>query len=379
MANYTKRKDGRYQARIYLGRNEEHKKVFKYIYAASISELKKAESELRAKLNSGVNVLEMNSSYRQWTERVEAVKKTELTANEYNTFKHRAEYFYNSFADTPLKSITQSDIQPVINELFTLNPSTGKSSSKGTLQKYIRAVSAVFEYAIEDRAIQFNPCKYVKIPKEAKSKKRRALSDEECRWIEETEHEAQTAAMLLLYSGLRRGEATALLWSDIDLEQGTISVTKSYDFKSHSIKPPKTSSGNRIVSIPSKLTNYLKGVKKSSIYVIPNPHTNGIMTDKAWKKLWDSYLICLNEKYGKSVKNVNENAVAITIEPFTPHCLRHTFCSIMYKAGIDVLTAKEQLGHSDIKTTLAIYTHLDEIYKKKNISKMDNYLKSINS
>lgn len=47
---------------------------------------------------------------------------------------------------------------------------------------------------------------------------------------------------------------------------------------------------------------------------------------------------------------------------------------MLYKAGVDVLTAKEQAGHADISTTLAIYTHLDSEYKKKTISKLDKYL-----
>ena len=47
---------------------------------------------------------------------------------------------------------------------------------------------------------------------------------------------------------------------------------------------------------------------------------------------------------------------------------------MLYKAGVDVLTAKEQAGHADISTTLSIYTHLDAEYKKKTITKLDEYL-----
>ena len=45
-------------------------------------------------------------------------------------------------------------------------------------------------------------------------------------------------------------------------------------------------------------------------------------------------------------------------------------------SGVDVLTAKEQLGHSDIKTTLEIYTHLDQKFKRRSMNKLDNYLNS---
>ena len=64
----------------------------------------------------------------------------------------------------------------------------------------------------------------------------------------------------------------------------------------------------------------------------------------------------------------------VVIPKITPHWLRHTFATILYFAGVDILTAKEQLGHSDIKTTLGIYTHLDKQYKRKSMSRLDEYL-----
>ena len=56
--------------------------------------------------------------------------------------------------------------------------------------------------------------------------------------------------MLLLYSGLRRSEATALTWADIDLDDATITVSKGYDFRAKKVKIPKTPAGVRVVSIP---------------------------------------------------------------------------------------------------------------------------------
>ena len=63
------------------------------------------------------------------------------------------------------------------------------------------------------------------------------------------------------------------------------------------------------------------------------------------------------------------------IPRFTAHWLRHTFITLMYMAGVDILTAKEQAGHEDIETTMGIYTHLDNQFKKKNVSKLDDYLR----
>ena len=64
----------------------------------------------------------------------------------------------------------------------------------------------------------------------------------------------------------------------------------------------------------------------------------------------------------------------MVIETFTAHQLRHTYITMLYMAGIDVLTAKEQAGHADIQTTLGIYTHLNSEYKLHNLTKFDLFL-----
>lgn len=64
----------------------------------------------------------------------------------------------------------------------------------------------------------------------------------------------------------------------------------------------------------------------------------------------------------------------MVIRTFTPHELRHTFCTLMYFAGVDVLTARDQMGHSDIKVTMGIYTHLDKIHKVNKMNALDAYL-----
>ena len=64
----------------------------------------------------------------------------------------------------------------------------------------------------------------------------------------------------------------------------------------------------------------------------------------------------------------------MVIEGFSAHQLRHTYASMLYMAGVDVVTAKELMGHADVQTTLEIYTHLSKSHKVKEISKLDEYL-----
>ena len=62
-------------------------------------------------------------------------------------------------------------------------------------------------------------------------------------------------------------------------------------------------------------------------------------------------------------------------DPFTAHQLRHTYATMLYDAGVDVLTAKELLGHTDIKTTLDIYTHLSKERRLKSVTTFDDFVK----
>lgn len=181
----------------------------------------------------------------------------------------------------------------------------------------------------------------------------------------------------MLYAGLRKGEVTALQWSDIDFNNKTISVTKSYNFKTNKIKSPKTQAGIRTVHVPENLLEFLQSTPKKSIYVVTSASGN-IMTDIAWRRLWNSYMTDLDIKYGKRTKKISKfdpQKGAIIIKTFTPHQLRHTYCTILYNAGVDVLTAQYLMGHSDAKTTLAIYTHLQKKQKDKSINKLNEFLK----
>ena len=238
--------------------------------------------------------------------------------------------------------------------------------------------------------MDYNPAGPLKLPAALPKEPRRALTREEQRWIVETPHRAQRAAMIMMYSGLRRGELIPLTWGDIDLEGCSISVNKSVEMVSNRpvVKPAaKTKAGVRVVQIPQVLAEFLRKERQSAangpISMLVCPSDSGqMMTDTAWRRMWESYLIDLNFKYGNRIdksgkqaqSKYNRNGIVLTIPNITAHWLRHTFATMLYLSGVDVLTAKEQLGHSDIKTTLEIYTHLDQDHKKKNISKLDEFL-----
>lgn len=368
-----KRKDGRYRSAVYLGKVD-GKPKYKYFYSEKLGEAEDLAREYKKSLSKGLD-LDNSLTFSQAVELLLSDRKATMSENEYNTLESRLYVFSLSLGNIKLREIRKTQIQPILNDLAVCNPMTNKPSAQRTVNRYLAACSAVFENAIENRLIEFNPCKYVQAPKGLEKHERRALTMDEIRRIEETPHRAQLPCLLMIYAGLRKGEAAALEWTDIDLDEKTITVNKSYDYKNGRLKTPKTKSGIRVIAIPDRLVEYLRKEPHTSKYVV---HTadNRRMTLNGWKVLLDSYLLALSDKYGDGEALPLHAPVhhEIYIQPFTLHELRHTFATLMYLAGVDILTAKEQLGHSDVRTTLDIYSHLDKQYKKKNISKLDDLL-----
>lgn len=281
---------------------------------------------------------------------------------------------WGELKDNPAGELKAADFQRVLNTLADWHD--GKPPlSHYTLSNLRSSAKAVYDLAIPE-VVLYNPLIKTTTPAGAPPEPREPISEEQQRWIRETPHAAQRAAMLLLYSGLRRGEATALTWADVDLKDATITVSKGYDFPDKKSKNPKTPAGVRVVSIPKILVDYLKTQKDGCMYVLHSSKGER-MTEQGWKRMWESYMRDLNVKYGyDGQQNKNRpGGLPMAIETFTPHQLRHTFCTLMYFAGVDVLTARDQMGHKDISVTLGIYTALDKKFKKKKINRLDAYLK----
>ena len=374
MARTKKRADGRYSRQIYLGKDENGTRKYKTFYADTDREAQRLANEYRSAIQKGLDPEQSKATLGKLYDNLIAVKKAkgigQKSLDRYADQRDR----WGELKDVPAGELKASDFQRVLNELADWHD--GKPPlSHYTLTNLRSSAKAVYDLAIPE-VVLYNPLIKTTTPAGAPPEPRDPISEEQQRWIRETPHAAQRAAMLLLYSGLRRGEATALTWADVDLKDATITVSKGYDFPDKKSKNPKTPAGVRVVSIPKILVDYLKTQKDGCMYVLHN-RKGERMTEQGWKRMWESYMRDLNVKYGyDGQQNKNRpGGLPMAIETFTPHQLRHTFCTLMYFAGVDVLTARDQMGHKDISVTLGIYTALDKKFKKKKINRLDAYLK----
>ncbi|MCM1234378.1 MAG: tyrosine-type recombinase/integrase [Ruminococcus flavefaciens] len=381
MARAKKRADGRYCAQIYLGRDENGRRQYKSVYAKSPAELKEKETAVRLQLGRGLDVLSQRDSFAAWADDWLRLKEKEgITARQMDNYRRAVKRWKDELRGYEIGQVRADDIERVLIGL------ADQELSQRTINLYRSTIRQIMRRAV-GRVIPFNPEAQVQLASVGrKEEQRRALTDEEQQWIWDTPHRAQPVAVIMMLSGLRRGELAALTWNDVDLKARTITVNKVIEYDSNGTPSlrhvTKSAAGMRTVDIPQRLADYMAELPRDNLLVIHSAH-GGVMTDSAWKKLWGSYMRELNAKYGTRTPADLERMRAgrpgpkrldMTIPHITMHWLRHTFCTLLYLAGVDVVQACAQMGHADVSTTLRIYTHLDAIHKRKSVDKLDAYL-----
>lgn len=385
MAKLTKRPDGRYSIQIYLGRDKDGKRKYKTVYGATQKEVQRKADEIRVKLGKGLDLSAQRDTFEKWKDMWLASKT--CGAGQLTAYKSCIAHFEPLYG-WEIGKIRTCDMQTILNEL-------ADSLSQKTLQQTRMSVKQVFRLAIVNRVLDYNPAEALEIPKNAAPpEKRTPISDEQIAWIRNTPHRAQLPAMIMVYCGLRRGEVMALRWNDIDLEKKVLHVRRSVEMiKGQPFEKDggKTDAAIRDVPIPEDLRNFLSSHKPApprgknvELYplITARVRSGRIHTTASWDEMWSSFMDTINITHGdfsdceyQPRSKFDKRGVPCVIETFTAHQLRHTYATLLYEAGIDVITAKYLLGHAKIETTLKIYTHLREQHKTAEITKLDAYLK----
>ena len=380
MAEIKMQKDGRYHAQVYLGRDVTGKRVVKSVANKSKEEVQKLCDQIERDHRESIAVAGGEATFSKWTEKWLSYKTSAIGAKQACAYGGMIARALPGFGNRKLRLIQTYDIQEFIDRLASCNPTTGRPTAKRTLKAYKDMFSQIFEFAIMNRAIDFNPARYVAIPRNAPNKTRRALTEQERQWIEKTAHRMQPMAMIMLYAGLRRGEVIPLEWSDIDFNADTISVTKAVTFikGQPQLKPPKTEAGYRKVFLCAKLKEYLLGYKErapDNELVCPGL-SGGMYTESGFKKGWLSFQREMNitsELNPLRKSKYDPRFSTLDIDNITPHMLRHSFCSMMYESGVSVKTAQGQMGHASSAVTLGIYTHISDAFSREEMQKMNRF------
>ena len=361
--NIRKRKDGRWEGRYTAGYDlESGKRIIKNV-------LGKTQTEVKEKLKTAISESQRLDVSKAGTYTVSSWMKTwyEVYAEPRirpNTKSYYTNYIENhivpGIGDVPLDKLTTIQIQRFYNNLQKTGRVQRKNfpelKDKSLSPRVVRGVHMLLhnclEQAVAERLILANPAKGCRLPKLEKREMKILPEDKIGPYLAEAERRGLLAAFYLeLTTGLRRGELLALLWTDLDVENMTISVSKQVNRINGKlvVSQPKTPNSIRKLAIPQRAVELLveeHAKHPHSPYLFVSPKT-GTMFDP------DSF----RHTHEKILK-------AISAEHIRFHDLRHTFATLSLKYGVDVKTLSGALGHYDAGFTLSTYTHATEGMKR---------------
>lgn len=366
---------GGYRASIRLGRDAQGKQVRKEFYGKTKKEVKDKLTEFKKEYLKGNIDVSNNFTVAEWyITWLEEYQKKNVKPRTYLRYEglYRNYIKGSSLAKVKLTNLKVTHLRKYYNQLIEAGAS---NSVINTLNAKLKTCLAEAE---RQELISKNPAKIITLKSDDHKREVQILSvEDQARFLEYLEvnnHKHKMLFTLALASGLRLGELLGLKWEDINFEKGELSVKRSLQkIKNNEGKwvqveqTPKTVNSIRVVPIPANVLKELKQHKieqNKTILLVGDAYTN------------NNYVFCNDLGAPLDDKTPGRNMTTILkhldIEYIKFHALRHTFITRMFEAGVDAKTIAELVGHSDVSTTLNIYTHVSTNEKVKAISKIDN-------
>ena len=245
------------------------------------------------------------------------------------------------------------DINP-LDVQFYINEITEDGYSFSTIKKQLELVKASMRKAVSLKLIPENPAEEIGLPNKElikkKTKEIQAYDDVQQKRIQKyiSEHSSDRSVLCVAFmieTGLRAGEALALTWSDLQINQHRCNVhatvvNQHQPSKAYVQDSPKTDSSIRTVPLTPVATNILKQLRADS--------TSQFVFGAEEKRL----------EYPTLIRAIKKMCAEIKIPYLGAHVFRHTFATNCYYKGIDVKILSKLLGHSDVKVTYNTYINL---------------------
>lgn len=348
-ARYKKDEKGLYYSYVQTNefRSDGYRK-FKRIRAKTQAELDEKIREYNDNLKLGVitDKITVDGWFDRWLRDYKG-GVAENTRKNYEQLYQK--HIAPSIGSAQLTSVLEIDAQGILNRM-------ANTHAESTVKAVRKILFSLFDTARKNKLVAFNPCADLTTSGKRKNERRALTEDERTRFLAQCKKDRfGTFGAFLYFFGLRRGEALALTGADIYDDHIVINKQITYpDGNRPIIKlTPKTDAGVREIPIPDKARQYIDfdSLPNGLLFCdeAGNPLSYSPMVDR-WTSLITSAL-------GKDTE-------------ITMHYLRHNYCTMLFEAGVDLMTVKTVAGHNDTKTTLQIYTHYTESLKRKATQKV---------
>ena len=380
MANIKKitKKNGTivYREQIYLGTDcMTGKQVYTTISAPTKKELKqKREFKINKFKENGYTRHKSVSvkNYRELSELWLKNHKLEVKPQTYSqTVSELKTYLLPVFGDIRVEKITLPMVQVFVNKIAN-NPNLGSVSLKIILSINKR----ILKYAVNLQLITVNPADNIIVPKNKKNiSQKKELKYFETNQLKQFKdyldklpntfrnYYHKTLYDTLLATGLRIGEAVALEWSDIDLDNGYIDVNKTIVWSRMETNSPKSMAGYRKIPIDRNTVLMLRLYKARQHQCFIEHGYGGKMAEHVFSNGLHAY----PSREGLQ-KTLTKHLKLAGLPYLTLHAFRHTHASLLLNAGISYKELQHRLGHSTLAMTMDTYSHLSKEKEKDAVN-----------
>jgi len=361
MATYKKRKDGRYARQIVIGLKN-GKAVKKTVYGKTIKELDKNYRDFMGLKDKGVILQDQSITIHDLSWRwMENFKRPALKPQSYQNLSSQINIMNSHIGHYKVINFSTAHLEAYRDIII----------AAGKYDQYNKALSclrSILDYGIQQDIIVRNVTDGMPRMRRPDKKEKRSLTAAERKAVEAAELDPMERCYvnILLYTGARRSEALALDIDDINLRERYVHIRKTMISSAKTgeniQETTKTASGVRKIPMTNDLYQTLTDYCSNRIHgpLFPSS-TGGYIASGTFYTRWQRIA-------GKIFPNGAP-------WDFTPHLFRHNYASDLYKSGMDIKAAQYLLGHSDIKTTLDIYTHFG--YVDVKISCLEKYYEEV--
>lgn len=391
---YQRSSDGKWVGCITIGYDEKGNQKKKSVYGNSQTEVAKKLSEISGRIKSNsYELIESKTFGELMADWLLVFKKSAVSPRTFEgIIRNFRLHIEPVIGNMKIYDVDTFVVQKVINKLIDEN------YSNNTVKKNKHLISQFFEYAIDNKWVMINPTlkvkirvhdrkvydrseKYKALPPEIRTKFLEALNKDETNFI-------KPMCIVLMFAGLRIGEACALKWKNVDFENKTLKIERSIT------TIPKFDSEGRILN---RVT--VVGDTKTTCSVREIPIVDIVVeTLKTWKEKQ-----ILRQKTNKEVTAdliaptsfifANDDGSVRTysgcrmifdrfkrrngLDKYNIHFhgLRHTFSNMLFEMNENPKVIQQLLGHRDVKTTITVYNSVDNEYVRQTTEKFNEKLK----
>ncbi len=381
MARKTYKKKIKNGKEYYFVRIYDEKRKPKDIYAKTTKEMDEKINKLKAEYSGDRSDSNMTFGefFNTWMYNTHIINKKPSTRERYDGI------YKNHIKDSPISKVKLKDLTvDKVQQYYSGLHQKGKSSN--VIKNVHKLISPAIRFGAATGEISRDFSRLLVVPKDTEQHIKseiKYLSKEQQLIFEKTLNDESFGLLYYtaLYTGLRQGELFALTWADVDLDNQTISVNKTFKFvkdidqkkREGIIGKPKTASSIRCVPITETLAHRLKEYKISEKEACL----------RYGSKLKESSLVFHNGVFRhldspNIRKDLNRIFESCGISGVRFHDLRHTYATRLFELGENAKTVQTLLGHSDIAITLNTYTHVSEKVTKISIKKLSNIFEEEN-